>query len=384
MLVCNFVTNSLKKDPRVIKQISIAKEYGYNVHFLGFRDDNYDESFLNSLGIQYTILNTRVGERGKRTLFQKIKERINEIVAPYRAICQIKPDLIHANDFDTLLAAFLAARKCGCKIIYDAHEIFSENIGIAEKPLYKYYVILFEHYLIRRVDQVISVSNAAADYLAHYYKIQRPTVITNCPYKMATIERVEKNGTFEVLYHGWINRERGYEELAQSAELIDDGIAIAFRGYGNVLETLKTIAREKKLESKIRFYPPVEVSQLVPAAMSSHVGVVITKPVNINFRLTISNKIFEYIHAGLPVIMSDTPEHRMLNERYEFGVIVKSVDPQSLAEAINMLHSDHERYQLLCMNAKKAADELCWENEGRRLMEIYEDCSPTKVQGNQE
>ena len=53
----------------------------------------------------------------------------------------------------------------------------------------------------------------------------------------------------------------------------------------------------------------MEVTELVKKLSESDIGVVLTKPVSINFEYTVSNKIFECIHAGLPVILSPVKEH---------------------------------------------------------------------------
>lgn len=65
---------------------------------------------------------------------------------------------------------------------------------------------------------------------------------------------------------------------------------------------------------------PVEVKELVDKLAESNVGVILTKPVSINFEYTVSNKIFECIHAGLPVILSPVKEHIYLNENINLAL----------------------------------------------------------------
>jgi glycosyltransferase involved in cell wall biosynthesis len=366
------VTNSLKKDPRVIKQIKIALENKFDVDFIGMMDENYDKEFLDSVGCTYTLINTKqfFGDCALN-VWDKLKRRYLGAKMMYDRILESRPDVIHANDFDTLPSAYLAAKKLECAVVYDSHEIFAENIGIADKKLVKKLIIVAERYMIRRVDRVISVSHAAAKYLGNKYGIEEPRVITNCPYMVGVGSKKSKD-EFEVLYHGWITRGRGYEEFVEAASLLGENeITFAIRGYGNILEKLVAIARAKKVTDRVRFYEPVEIAELVPEAATSSVGIVITKPVNLNFRLSVSNKLFEYLHAGLPVIMSDIDEHRYLNEKYHFGIILHDVTPKAIAEAAEKLYADSELYNDLKANAVKAADELCWQNEGLKLLEIY-------------
>lgn len=95
----------------------------------------------------------------------------------------------------------------------------------------------------------------------------------------------------------------------------------------------------------------------------------ITEAISLNFELSVSNKLFEYAAAGLPVIMSDIPEHRYLNEKYRFGVILKSNSPQDVANAIRSLHDDKNLYNSCKINARLLAEQVNWETEFGRLVD---------------
>ena len=117
------------------------------------------------------------------------------------------------------------------------------------------------------------------------------------------------------------------------------------------------------------FEPPVKVYELIPKAAEAWVGVAITEAISLNFELSVSNKLFEYAAAGLPVIMSDIPEHRYLNEKYRFGVILKSNSPQDVANAIRSLHDDKNLYNSCKINARLLAEQVNWETEFGRLVD---------------
>ena len=69
--------------------------------------------------------------------------------------------------------------------------------------------------------------------------------------------------------------------------------------------------------------------------------------------------------------MSDVPEHRYLNDKYHFGIILDEVTPQKIAEAILYLYQNKEVYQTMAKNAKKMSEEMNWEAESKKLLEIY-------------
>lgn len=373
MKISIIVSNSLKKDPRVIKQIKVAVQHGHEVQFVGYRDAFYDKDFLDALGCRYDIVDLGEAYLGKlNSLWKKLKRRMEYPKRAQKFIEAFCPDVIHANDFDMLIPAYRAAKKCKAALVYDSHEVFAENIGIAEHKLIKNGIIFLERRLVKKVDHMICVSNAAADYFQEKYKITRPTVITNCPMKNTLPLREKAADAFEVVYQGLMVAGRGYEEFVQAAKHLPGDVRLVLRGYGTLEPKLRTMIREEGLEEQVRFVPPVEVSELIRAASSSHVGIVVTRPVNLNFRLSVSNKVFEYAAAGLPVILSDVPEHRYLNEKYHFGVVIDSVDPQSIAGAVLWLREHPEQYDQMAQNAKKMFDELNWEQESQKLLQIYE------------
>ncbi len=173
------VSNSLKKDPRVIKQVRCAVAEGFDVQFVGYRDQFYDKDFLNSLGCKVDIVD--LGEQyvgGLNSFWKKIKRRFMNFYMPIRYMKRFRPNIIHANDFDTLVYSYIAAKLCHAKIIYDSHEVYAENIGIVDSHLIRHFVIFSERLLLPHLDKMICVSHAASSFFAEKYHIAPPTVIT--------------------------------------------------------------------------------------------------------------------------------------------------------------------------------------------------------------
>ncbi|MBQ2383520.1 MAG: glycosyltransferase family 4 protein, partial [Oscillospiraceae bacterium] len=88
------------------------------------------------------------------------------------------------------------------------------------------------------------------------------------------------------------------------------------------------------------------------------------------FRLSVSNKLFEYASAGIPVIMSDIPEHRYLNDKYHFGIILPENTPKAFAEAVIRLYTDRSLYDNCVEGARKLTREVNWETEFARLIAV--------------
>ena len=164
--------------------------------------------------------------------------------------------------------------------------------------------------------------------------------------------------------------------MAYSCDLFKDypDIKLSIRGLGAYEKNIREIVEKSENKENFIIYPPVTVQELIPMASKSHVGVAITEPVCLNFKLSVSNKLFEYAAAGLPVIMSDIPEHRFLNEKYDFGIIIPENTPKAFADAVIRLYEDKEFYNRLSENAKKLSQEVNWENEFEKLLEFERSC----------
>lgn len=372
MRVCDVVLNSIWYDPRVRKQIIEYLDNDVEVTAVGLKCPRYDAEKVKLIPCKATIAEIDPQYDGQQHgVYRKLKREYLRIKGVRDAIVSYQPDVIHANDLNALIPAYLASRKLRCKLVYDSHEINVENYTSGGRSSIANVMKAIEQHLVKRVDLMVCVSHAAADYFASTYKIKKPMVVTNCSLRKETLtEEPPKHPGFEAINHGQFYSGRGYEEMVEAAELVKEfpDIRICVRGFGRLEESMREQVKKNQLDQFI-FYPPVNVEQLIPEAARSHVGVAITKPVCLNFKLSVSNKLFEYAAAGLPVIMSDIPEHRYLNEKYNFGIIIPDNTPKSLADAVIRLYQDHGLYRKLAENAKRMSQEVNWENEFGKLLD---------------
>lgn len=371
MKVCVVVLNSVWSDPRVRKQIATySQQRDVELSCVGLMCQNYDKEKVDAIPCKTVIVDPGSKYAGRqRSIIKKLLRERDTEKAITDAIIEEKPDVIHANDLNALIPSYAAAKKLGCKLIYDSHEIYAENFFEQKKRIYAMYLKMKERHIVRRVDKMVCVSHAAADYFSKIYKIPKPMVITNCSLKEDQVAVGIKNNGFEILNHGQFYAGRGYDIMVEAIPYLKDysEIKLAIRGYGRLEEQLRQRARELGDESFV-FYPPVHVKELISSASSSHVGVAITEAICLNFKLSVSNKLFEYASAGLPVIMSDIPEHRYLNEKYQFGIIIKENTPKAFAKAVITLYTDKEFYTKCVENAIKLSNEVNWETEFDRLI----------------
>jgi glycosyltransferase involved in cell wall biosynthesis len=141
-------------------------------------------------------------------------------------------------------------------------------------------------------------------------------------------------------------------------------------GEGTVLPQLKEMTKQMQLQDRITFVPRQTPENLFNYTSLADIGMAIDTDQSANLRFSLPNKIFEYIKAGTPMVVSNLVERANIVKTYDVGEIASTVTPESIAEAIKKLALP-ERLSQCRENCKTAAQELTWENEEKVLEEIY-------------
>lgn len=370
MRICDVVINSVWYDPRVIKQIEEYAKGGNELSVVGISDDRYNLEEIKKLKGKVSIVKATGKRKFRRS--HKLRSFLRILIDSYKICREIKrqnPEIIHANDLNALVPAYYASKHAKSKLIYDTHEVFLENNNVYNSFIKRNFWGFYENKIIRKVDKVVCVSHAAAEYFAKKYDIQLPMVVTHGAREIDRISISQpKAEAFEILNHGQFYYGRGYDVMVRAAKLsTNPNIVFVLRGFGVLEKELRDYVSESHIEN-VRFDDPVKTNELINKAASSSVGVAVTIPYCLNFKLSVSNKLFEYAAAGLPVIMSDVPEHRYLNNKYHFGIILKENTPECFLDAVLKLYEDKELYENCKVNAIKMSEELCWENDFGKLL----------------
>ncbi|HUX83736.1 MAG TPA: glycosyltransferase, partial [Chitinophagaceae bacterium] len=138
-------------------------------------------------------------------------------------------------------------------------------------------------------------------------------------------------------------------------------------GSGDVFGSLRRMAADRGLEDRIRFIDRLPFGQLSALTRKCQLGITLDKGTNLNYRFSLPNKLFDYIHAGIPVLASNLPEVSGIIEGYQVGTCVSEVTPEAIAAGIRFMFGDPERYLGWKSNTAVAARELCWEQESKVL-----------------
>lgn len=275
-----------------------------------------------------------------------------------------KFDVVCGIDMDTLTAAYYASKLKSKPCVYDAHEYFSESPELEGRTKVKRFWQRLENRLIPKVDAIYTVSEGIADIFQHKYKRQIG-LVRNMPF-YSELETTTEKGNY-VLYQGALNVGRGLEALISIADKIKMPIYLA--GEGDLSAQLRALAKSKG--EQVKFLGRVEPKQLKAITQQATLGVNLLEPMGESYRLSLSNKFFDYVMAGIPQVCIAFPSYVALNATHEVAVLVDDLEINHLTQTINNLIEDHNLQQRLISNCKQAREAWNWEKEQQTLIEIY-------------
>ena len=154
-------------------------------------------------------------------------------------------------------------------------------------------------------------------------------------------------------------------------QYIKDAVLVII-GSGDVMDILKRMVVDLKLDDKVKFIGKVTFEKLLQYTHHADLGLTIDKDTNINYRYSLPNKFFDYIHAGVPVLASNLVEIQKIIVQYSVGDCIDNHNPVHIAAKINHILNDTATLQMWKKNTKIAAAELNWEKEELQLIAVYE------------
>jgi glycosyltransferase involved in cell wall biosynthesis len=295
-----------------------------------------------------------------------------------RRAAAARPEVIHAHDAAMLLPGLLAARRCGARLVYDSHELAT---GVPYRGgAWPAVVATAERIGAPRADATITVSDGIAARLSERYRLRsEPVVIRNLPdlpppgaAPAPDLRRELGVGDAPLIVHqGAATPGRGCETLLDAIALLPEAHLLFLGAEGPHVEGLMGSAAVRGLAARTHLLGPVPPETLLSHTAQADIGVSLLEDSCENHRLALPNKLFEYLAAGLPVVVSDLPEAATLVRTRRVGWSADAADPQSVAAALReaLARQDDEG---LRARIGKAVAELSWEWEKGRLIAVYE------------
>ena len=358
-----------EQDPRIHrKQCRSLQEAGYEVHLMlgGGLSGVHEGIRMHSLS-----------ESSERP---PLRRQWSRQLRAARDAPALRASLYHLHD-PHLIPLGIALKLRGARVVYDVHEHYPNHArgklpgrpirGEAKAAMWEG----LEAVARRGFDGFVCASAE----LAERFPPEKTVVVGNFP----ILEELELSPPSlplterppVALYLGCSRPDRGVDHLLEAARLLPDDVGATLRFAGEM--------RPAGLADEIRALPWTDKIEVLPERRSrawvaellsdAAVGVAVqTATLNASEGWR-SNKLFEYMAAGLPVIVPDVPRWREIVDRFECGFAVPADDPRAIADAIATLLRDRELAAELGRNGRATVERgLNWEMESVALLDLYE------------
>jgi glycosyltransferase involved in cell wall biosynthesis len=301
----------------------------------------------------------------------------------------------HAHDLTTAFLGLIAAALKHVACVCDFHEWYAENVTYHERsqsykshpPLKRRLFAALEHLTLHTATAVITVSESIGESLEKRYRAPKPVhIIRNIPF-IRHRERVPTEPEYEdlhmtlgiaadtliILYQGGLGPSRNLEPVIKAMASVPRAVLI-LRGPGHDVygAAYQALAQQVGIGDTVYCLAPVPSARVVEEAKAGDVGLwTLLANVGLNFHYALGNKIFEYLAAGLPLLVADLPEARRLVERYQVGLCFDPDSPTAIAAVINRMVED-QRFRETCKaNIPRALDALRADQEWDKLVGVY-------------
>ena len=253
-----------------------------------------------------------------------------------------------------------------------------EESAVQGRPLTKAIWWLLESLLIGRADVVFTVNPSIAAELQKRYRMVPPQVLMNCPEYRKT-ERTQKlrevlgiGPSRAIFLHlGGLLPGSGLETLIEAMGWVTNGVLV-FLGEGPGKPYLQNLVSSKGFEERVRFLDPVPFGIVHDYTASADIGLAVVKNSGLSYYLSLPNKIFEYMMAGVPIVASDFPERGKIVRENHIGLAVDPSNPKAIADALDSLLKDRNLHRQMVENCRKSARRYNWEREAPKLLAVYQ------------
>ncbi len=351
------VVNDLSYDQRMQRICGTLARAGYSVTLIG-------RTLTGSKALPefpFTCIRLPFLFRSGKAFYMELQIRLFFYLLFHRF------DIYGAVDLDTLLPNLLVARLKGKKLVYDAHEYFTEVPEVVHRPLVQKIWLGIEKFCVPRVDLAYTVSPGLADLFEEKY--QKPfAVIRNLPLRDLSIKKGNHEPPF-ILYQGALNEGRCLEMLLPAVQGLPLQVWIA--GEGDLGSGLRQLCRDLKMEEQVKFLGYVSPEELRKITPQAYLGFNVLENRGLSYYYSLANKCFDYLQAGVPCLCSPFPEYIRLAQEYP-ALIFAAAHSEEIRLAITRLLNDPEIYQQLVAACIPAGENLNWESEEPLLLALYE------------
>lgn len=320
------------------------------------------------------------GDRVRQAGIASRAYRLLRTLSYYRrgmvAMYNLRPSVVHCNDYNTMWIGVGAKLLAGSTLVYDSHELWPDRNGRSEP---RWWLLACERFFLRFADRNLVTSPGHADAIAQRHRVARPDLVRNIAERPTANERGEgtrgPDGAPTLAYVGALTGGRGLEQ-ALAALPLAPGVALKILGPGRAeyREELRALAARHAVAGRVLIEDPVPPEAVVAEIAGATAGLALIQPACLSYRLSLPNKLFEYLAAGLPILATDMPTIAAFVEATGTGLVAASSDVEAIAAAmLEIVEPDRNRE--LRARVTEASALLSWRREAMHLEHAYAEAS---------
>ena len=296
----------------------------------------------------------------------------------YQAAINEKAQIYHFHDPELILVGILL-KLHGKHVIYDVHEDYPNSL-LNKGWLHPWFravvakgVALAERASVNFFDGIV----AATPEIAKRFSASKTVVVQNFPIQHEWVQDIAIDYRHRppiITYVGGISVLRGVKEMILAVGQLPENLGARLYLAGKFSPA--------KLEDEIKILPGWERvdfmgylsrDSIVALFEKSRIGLAVLHSIK-TFRESYPIKLFEYMSAGMPVVVSDFPLWREIVGGAGCGLLVDPLDPKAILEAMRWLLEHPEEAEAMGQRGQEAVFERYnWNREGEKLLKFYKD-----------
>ena len=302
--------------------------------------------------------------------------------------------VVHCHDAETLPLGRILSRRDGAKLVYDAHELFFDYIPTGrysrsrwrklKSRVLRRIMSLIEKKNIAKCQLVLTVNSSLSRMIQDRYGLADPPVFLHNARKYVTVAKtsylrkklnIPPEGKI-LFYQGAIRPDREIERMVEILPPLGRGWFLVVAGQvspPDYLDHLFGLADSLQVKDRFRYGGFLDYEkELLMATASADIGFFLLPPTNLTYRYSLANKLFDYVMAEIPMVVSDLPEMTTFIEKHGVGISVGLNRQGEIAETIRDCVENRAVYSAFVGNIRRAKKELCWERQEPKLMAAYQ------------
>ncbi|MBD2297296.1 glycosyltransferase [Nostoc sp. FACHB-190] len=284
-------------------------------------------------------------------------------------------DLYIAHNLAALPAAAIAAQYHHARLGFDAEDF---HVGeLPDTPEYQAEIAVrdrIERTFLPRCHHLTAASPGIAAAYAERYGVNMQPILNVCPLSEAPTSPCKPQTSQPSLY--WFSQTigpgRGLESIIQAMGQMQTPVHLHLRGLvaAGYAQQLKELAQKVGIGDRLHLLPPAPPSEMVRLAALHDLGLCLELNQPFNRAICLTNKIFTYLLAGLPILMSKTPaQEEIYEELKETALLVNIHEPAAIAIALDQWFSNPVKLKLACAEAWNSGREIYnWDIEKQKFL----------------